>query len=118
MQKVHENKALAVPCIAEIEILQTQNAPNPSGLCRTNLTNVSAGRESNTQHMQHATISATWICRYLSPCDVHKKRQNVTCKQGLRVPDVARSHATYNPTVRMVLDMAWWRQGKNPGVIT
>jgi hypothetical protein len=75
--------------------------------------------------MQHAThATRNHFCHLdLSPCDVHKtkrykKRQNVTCQQGLRVPDVARSHATYNPTVRKVLDMAWWWQGKNPGVIT
>ena len=100
MQKVHENKALAVkPCIAEIEILQTQNAPNRHpGLCRTKLDNISAG-------VKHATISATWICRPVM--FTKRKRQNVTCQQGLHVPDVVRSHATCDPTVRMVLDMAW-----------
>jgi hypothetical protein len=44
------------------EILpQTQNAPNRhSGLCRTKLDKC-LGRQ--TCNMQHATISATWICR-------------------------------------------------------
>ena len=95
------------PALQKLKFSKLKMLQTPPGFAGQNLTNVSAGRESNTQHMQHATISATWICRYLSPCDVHKKRQNVTCKQGLRVPDVARSHATYNPTVRKVLDMAW-----------
>ena len=62
MQKVHENIALAVkPCIAEILIPQTQNAPNRhTGLCRTKLDKCLG---SQTCNMQHATISATWICR-------------------------------------------------------
>ena len=67
MQKVHENKALAVkPCIAEI--LQTQNAPNHSGLCRTKLDKCLSG--AGVKHATHATRNH--FCHLdLSPSDVH-----------------------------------------------
>ena len=117
MQKVHENKALAVkPCIAEIEILQTQNAPNHPGLCRTKLDKCLSG--AGVKHATHATRNH--FCHLdLSPCDVHKKRQNVTCQQGLRVavgrgaiPCHLQSHCAEGLGHGMVT------AGKNPGVIT
>jgi hypothetical protein len=60
MQKVHENKTLAVtPCITEILTPQTQNAPNRHpGLCRTKLDNISAG-------VKHATRNH--FCIFLPP---------------------------------------------------
>ena len=93
MQKVRENKTLAVtPCITEILIPQTQNAPNRHpGLCRTKLDNISAG-------VKHATRNH--FCHLdLSPCDVHKtktsKRHMPTgpsCTGRGAIPCHLRSH--------------------------
>ena len=70
MQKVHENKALAVkPCIAEI-LWNSPNSkcskPAPRALPdKTWQMSQRGGSQTRnqTRNMQHATISATWICR-------------------------------------------------------
>ena len=70
------------------EILQTQNVPNRHpGLCRTKLDKCLSGAG-----VKHATKHATCNTQpFLPPgfvalwCSQNKKRQNVTCQQGLRV---------------------------------